>query len=59
VGTSDGRFRSENETLDRELTSAKVPHVFRLYAGGHEHGLWEREAPAWIRLAAAHLVRSS
>jgi S-formylglutathione hydrolase FrmB len=58
VGTGDGRFRVENETLDRELTAAKVPHLFRLYPGGHEHGLWERQAPFWLRLAVTHLARS-
>ncbi len=57
VGRSDGRFRGENETLDRELTARRVPHLFRLYPGAHEHGLWEREAPAWLRLAFAHLAR--
>jgi S-formylglutathione hydrolase FrmB len=57
VGTRDGRFRAENETLNHELALAKVPHVFRLYPGAHEHGLWEREAPAWLRLAYAHLAR--
>jgi S-formylglutathione hydrolase FrmB len=56
VGSSDGRFRSENETLDRELTAARVPHRFRLYPGAHEHGLWEREAPAWLRRAYDHLA---
>jgi S-formylglutathione hydrolase FrmB len=56
VGTRDGRFRTENEALDRELTAASVPHVFRLYPGAHEHGLWEREAPAWLRLAYGHLA---
>jgi len=56
VGTSDGRFRAENELLHRELTAARVPHMFRLYPGAHEHGLWEREAPAWLRLAYGHLA---
>jgi len=57
VGASDGRFRSENESLDRELTQARVPHLFRLYPGAHEHGLWEREAPRWLALALDHLSR--
>jgi S-formylglutathione hydrolase FrmB len=56
VGTEDGRFRPENERLDLELTAARVPHLFRLYAGAHAHGLWERHAPAWLRLALAHLA---
>jgi S-formylglutathione hydrolase FrmB len=56
VGTRDGRFRAENELLDRELTAAGVAHRFRVYAGAHDHGLWEREAPTWLRLACAHLA---
>ncbi len=56
VGTRDGRFRAENELLDRELTAAGVPHVFRLYPGGHEHGLWRRHAAAWLALALARLA---
>jgi len=59
VGTKDARFRAENEALDRELTRARVPHLFRLYVGGHEHGLWNREAPTWLRLALAHLSPAS
>jgi S-formylglutathione hydrolase FrmB len=55
VGTADGRFRAENERLDRELTAVHVPHLFRLYRGAHEHGLWRRHAPAWLALALAHL----
>jgi S-formylglutathione hydrolase FrmB len=57
VGASDGRFRAENEALDRELTRARVPHLFRLYPGGHEHGLWQREAARWLGLALDHLSR--
>jgi putative tributyrin esterase len=59
VGTKDGRFRAENEALDRELTSARVPHLFRLYPGAHEHGLWDRQAPRWLALALDHLARPS
>jgi enterochelin esterase-like enzyme len=59
VGTRDARFRPENVALDRELTHARVPHLFRLYPGGHEHGLWSREAPTWLRLALAHLSPAS
>ncbi len=55
VGTSDSRFRSENEQLDRELGTARVPHLFRLYAGGHSQDLWQREAGAWLALAVHRL----
>ena len=35
-----------------------VPHVFELYRGGHEQALWNRHAPAWLRLALDHLSRA-
>ncbi len=56
VGRQDTRFRAENEQLDRELTAARVPHLFRLYPGGHGQSLWQRQAPAWLRLALARLA---
>ena len=57
IGTSDSRFRAENVRLDRELTAARVPHLFRLYSGGHSQQLWQREASAWLRLAVESLAR--
>lgn len=57
VGRGDARFRAENEEFDQELTAAHVPHIFELYAGGHETALWERRAPGWLRMALAHLER--
>jgi putative tributyrin esterase len=55
VGRDDTRFRAENVQLNRELTSAGVAHVFRLYAGGHSLDLWQREATTWLTLAVRHL----
>ena len=56
VGFGDTRFRQENELLDRELTLARVPHVFRVYPGGHTQALWSRQAPSWLTLALRHLA---
>ena len=56
VGARDRRFAAENRRLNHELSSAGVPHVFRIYDGGHEQALWQRYAPAWLRLALAHLA---
>jgi enterochelin esterase-like enzyme len=56
VGRADRRFAAENRQLDRELSAAGVPHVFRLYPGGHGWSLWRRHAPAWLALALAHLA---
>jgi hypothetical protein len=33
-----------------------VPHVFRIYAGGHQQSLWTRYAEPWLALAVAHLA---
>src|SRR5207244_6716087 len=56
VGAGDTRFRAENEQLDRELRAARVPHVFRVYSGGHDNTVWTAHATAWLRLALAHLA---
>jgi enterochelin esterase-like enzyme len=56
VGSGDKRFRSENELLDRELSAAHVPHLFRVYPGAHTQTLWTRHAPAWLALALDHLA---
>ena len=57
VGMGDLRFRDENIQFDRELTAAKVPHLFELYRGAHETSLWQRHAEGWLRLALRHLAR--
>jgi len=57
VGRRDERFRDENERFDRELSAAHVPHVFRVYAGGHEQSVWTSHARAWLALAVDHLGR--
>ena len=56
VGARGARFRGENLLLDRELRSARVPHVFRVYPGGHDATVWSAHATAWLRLALAHLA---
>jgi enterochelin esterase-like enzyme len=58
VGARDSRFRAENEQLDRELTEAAIPHLFREFAGGHDQRLWQRHAAMWLGLALAHLARA-
>ena len=55
VGTEDARFRAENRQLDRELRAARVPHVFRVYPGGHDTTVWSAHARTWLGLALAHL----
>ena len=59
VGSRDARFRAENERLDTELTDARVPHLFRIYAGAHEQALWSAHARAWLGLAVQHLAPAS
>jgi enterochelin esterase-like enzyme len=58
VGKEDARFRAENGRFDRELTAAHVPHVFRVYPGGHEQSVWSAHAKAWLALAVDHLSGS-
>jgi putative tributyrin esterase len=59
VGRTDPIFVAENVQLDRELTSAGVPHRFALYPGGHQTKLWSAHADAWLRLALAHLAKAA
>lgn len=56
VGDRDDRFREENVRLDRELADAGVPHLFRVYPGGHATVLWNAHAVEWLRLALARLA---
>jgi S-formylglutathione hydrolase FrmB len=56
VGKADARFRAENVRLHAELRSARVPHLFRLYPGGHEEQVWSAHARFWLSLAVAHLA---
>jgi enterochelin esterase-like enzyme len=56
VGLGDSRFRAENEQLDRELTTAGIPHLFREFSGGHGQSLWAGHAAMWLGLALAHLA---
>jgi len=55
VGREDKRFRAENHLFDRELRAARVPHVFRVYPGGHEQSVWSAHAQSWLALAVDHL----
>ena len=57
VGAGDTRFAAENAVLDRELTQAGIPHLYRVYPGGHEQTLWQAQAPAWLSLALGRLER--
>jgi enterochelin esterase-like enzyme len=34
-----------------------VPHVFRIYPGGHEQSVWSEHAQAWLGLAVDHLTQ--
>jgi enterochelin esterase-like enzyme len=56
VGDGDSRFLGENRQLNSELTAAGIPHIFRVYSGGHEQRLWSKEAPSWLAIALTHLA---
>lgn len=56
VGTQDTLFRPANVRLDAQLRDAGVPHLFRLYPGGHDQVLWSAHASEWLGLALARLA---
>jgi enterochelin esterase-like enzyme len=56
VGDGDARFLAENRELNLELSRARVPHVFRIYSGGHEQRLWQMYATPWLAMALAKLA---
>jgi enterochelin esterase-like enzyme len=49
-------FVAENRQFDRELTAAKVPHRFAVYAGGHNSALWLAHAHDWLGQALKALA---
>jgi enterochelin esterase-like enzyme len=55
VGVDDTRFLNDNVLLHQELAAAQVPHLFRLYPGGHERALWAAHAGEWLEFALARL----
>lgn len=59
VGSHDARFRDENERFDAELRAARIPHVFRIYPGGHASAVWSAHASQWLGLALDHLQPAS
>jgi enterochelin esterase-like enzyme len=59
VGRGDARFLAENLELNRELTAARVQHVFEVYSGSHTTSLWQSHAPSWLRLALDHLAHAT
>jgi enterochelin esterase-like enzyme len=57
VGRQDSRFQNANVLLDRALSAHHIPHLFRIYQGGHVGSLWTTQAPQWLGLALRHLAR--
>ncbi len=55
IGASDPTFVADNKTLDRELSAAKLTHVFAVYPGGHTTALWASHASRWLAMALNHL----
>ncbi len=56
VGNQDSRFLSANVTLDKAFNAEQIPHIFRVYPGGHSSSLWISEAPLWLHLALEHMA---
>ena len=59
VGRGDALFRAENLALHRELVSAGIPHIFKVYAGAHGQRVWTTHAHKWLGLALAHLTTAT
>lgn len=59
VGRSDPTFVGDNVQLDAQLRAARVPHVFDLYQGGHDHALWQSHAVRWLGMALSRLASPS
>jgi enterochelin esterase-like enzyme len=59
VGRDDARFAAENRQLDVELSRLRIPHVFRVYPGGHDQRLWSAHAVQWLSLALGHLASAT
>jgi enterochelin esterase-like enzyme len=51
VGDRDPLFLGENEQFDHELTAAGIPHLFRIYPGGHDSTLWDEHEDGWLDAA--------
>jgi enterochelin esterase-like enzyme len=56
VGRQDTRFLQANIELNQAFTARRIPHLFRIYPGGHSDALWTDEAPQWLALALATLA---
>jgi enterochelin esterase-like enzyme len=56
VGSEDPTFVPANTSLRQALAAAGVPHLFRLYPGGHTNAFWQAHAPAWLALAVDSLT---
>ena len=59
VGSADARFVDENRMFHRELLAAGIPHVFRVYPGGHTHLLWKAHARQWLGMLLSRLARAT
>lgn len=55
VGRSDERFYEDNQQFDAALNASGVPHVYRVYPGGHVSALWQSQAGSWLDAALANL----
>lgn len=57
IGTRDPytNFIADNKRLDRELTAAGIPHVFKLYPGAHDGTFWRMHQDQWLDTAVDRL----
>jgi enterochelin esterase-like enzyme len=57
IGAQDpyNGFVDDNEALNDELTAAGIPHVFKLYQGGHNGTFWREHQDEWLAEAVQRL----
>jgi enterochelin esterase-like enzyme len=56
VGRQDARFIADNIAYSNALNAVHIPHLFRVYPGGHSGGLWSSQATAWLGYALSALA---
>jgi len=56
VGDRDRLFVAENVRLHRALRAAGVPHVFRVYHGGHSDSVWGPHQEQWLMMVLRRLA---
>ena len=55
VGTSDPHFVAENRQFDKELTAARIKHLYAECSGAHTESFWRAHEDEWVTAALRFL----